>query len=44
MQYIQDPKQLKEHVKQLHRTHHGAAADNVVVPEDKDSTINAVQR
>lgn len=43
MQYIQDPKQLKEHVKQLHRTH-GAAADNVVVPEDKDSTINAVQR
>ena len=43
MQYIQDSKQLKEHVKQIHRTH-GAAAEKIVVPEDKDSTINAAQR
>lgn len=41
MQYIQDPKDLKEHVKRLHRTH-GAAAEAVIVSED--STVNAVQR
>lgn len=41
MQYILDSKELKEHVKRLHRTH-GAVAGDVVVPED--STNNAVQR